>query len=908
MNVRTWTASLFGVMVGLSAATAIAEPQLSSRLAEPTEQAPQPLAGHDRGVPDVVVFDGGAPDLQNANECTSWIQANRFTLGDSTTLTTCTFWTLDINAWDGNCQFFVYEDVGGTPGAVLYSGSVGLYRSATGRFGVGFPEFENQFVFPPGVTLGAGNYMLGLHMASTCGGTFDIGWETSTGAGVASEQFGCAGAWGNYEVRHAFVLYGQNECPPPMQAINGFPNGVEGVPLNPTLTWNNPGCDVLQNVVNGGFETGDFTGWGIITGPGGELSPWSVGGTGWFGDAGPAEGAFWANNGFDGDAGLNYEAYQEVYVPVGANDAAIMWQDRIRWDGLGIVSSLPRTYRVTIQPQFGGSPLETIYAFDFYLHDSGNSLAGDTGYVFHFANLAAYQGQTVRIVWRQDIPETFTGPANFQLDDVRFGCVSPARPVIAPDRAKAFDETFEQARARYAAAHQAAQARPANTSPAAASNNALADAPIALPAERGIGFGNCGELFGAATGTGAGGGTGPSSLYRIDPLTGAATLIGPIGFNGVSGITFMPDGTLYGACNSDAIYGPASSALIRIDPNSGAGTLIGKISDSASGAGRITDISVGPNGTLYGYGDAGNEGLYIIDTNTGAGSFVGFSGTFGGGNGMDFDLDGRLYQTAWDNGCLHELDPLTGASSCVPGTQGTLPQAINALDFNLSTGTLYGSLRSDVNYLITIDKVNGGYSTVGATVLGLDAIAFRCSLAPCSTVFVGGAPNLVDAYEMTGWEEADDFVLFEPTRVTGGRFWTLEIGAWDGTLEYRIYKDAGGLPGLQVAAGLASADRTLTGRSAFGLIEQEWRFELPAPGLLLPPGTYWLGLHASADCGSFDGIYWENGSPAFGQSGQFRLNCAGGWTSSSSDRAFQICGETGGGCCGALYGAATGTG
>ncbi|MHC4482717.1 MAG: DUF7901 domain-containing protein, partial [Planctomycetota bacterium] len=80
----------------------------------------------------------------------------------------------------------------------------------------------------------------------------------------------------------------------------------------------------------------------------------------------------------------------------------------------------------------------------------------------------------------------------------------------------------------------------------------------------------CDFLYGAATGTTSG--NLPSSLYKIDPVTGVATLIGPIGFNGVTGLSFAPDGTLYGTCHD---VSNDQALLITIDRTTGAGTLVG---------------------------------------------------------------------------------------------------------------------------------------------------------------------------------------------------------------------------------------------------------------------------------------------------------------------------------------------
>src|SRR5262245_22524449 len=54
-------------------------------------------------------------------------------------------------------------------------------------------------------------------------------------------------------------------------------------------------------------------------------------------------------------------------------------------------------------------------------------------------------------------------------------------------------------------------------------------------------------IYGSAFSGNFGGGVpGPSFLYAISPTTGAATLIGPIGFPGVGSLAIAPNGVLYG--------------------------------------------------------------------------------------------------------------------------------------------------------------------------------------------------------------------------------------------------------------------------------------------------------------------------------------------------------------------------
>lgn len=239
-------------------------------------------------------------------------------------------------------------------------------------------------------------------------------------------------------------------------------------------------------------------------------------------------------------------------------------------------------------------------------------------------------------------------------------------------------------------------------------------------------------LYGASTGLDTG--QGLSSLYTIDHRTGAATLVGPIGFDNVTGLAFLGDGRLVGSARGDVITATSATTaiLIEIDPATGAGSLIGTISDQDSGCGRMPDISYDPNtDTLYGYGDYCNtdvEGLFTIDPVTGVGTPVGPSGYTGGGNGMDVQPStGIIYATPFDDESLITIDSATGLGTEVPGSAGLVPDRVNALDFHPTSEFLYGSWNDSVsglNYLVLISTLDGTTTVIGETVLGLDAIAF----------------------------------------------------------------------------------------------------------------------------------------------------------------------------------------
>jgi hypothetical protein len=88
-----------------------------------------------------------------------------------------------------------------------------------------------------------------------------------------------------------------------------------------------------------------------------------------------------------------------------------------------------------------------------------------------------------------------------------------------------------------------------------------------------------------------------SDLYTIDPVTGVATSIGPIG-HAITALAFDPtDGTLYGVTSNNSAANPRS--LITIDPTTGATiAVIGQI--SAGNSELLSDIDFDAAGNLYG--------------------------------------------------------------------------------------------------------------------------------------------------------------------------------------------------------------------------------------------------------------------------------------------------------------------
>ena len=134
------------------------------------------------------------------------------------------------------------------------------------------------------------------------------------------------------------------------------------------------------------------------------------------------------------------------------------------------------------------------------------------------------------------------------------------------------------------------------------------------------------------------GGAHPGSLFRVNLSTGAATLIGPTGFDGVPGLAFDLDGTLFGST-------PVTSSLIRINRNTGVGLAVGTI-----GFAFVDAIAVDPTtGTLFGISDLAGNRLITINKTTGKGTSVGLiTGAFNAAPadpivGLTFDSQANLY-------------------------------------------------------------------------------------------------------------------------------------------------------------------------------------------------------------------------------------------------------------------------
>src|SRR5262249_36794317 len=122
----------------------------------------------------------------------------------------------------------------------------------------------------------------------------------------------------------------------------------------------------------------------------------------------PQEGSFVAWNGFDGTGPMQYTMTQDLVLPAGPG-LILTWKDRLQWNfTLPPVSALARDYFVELLNPATSAVLATLYAFT--TGPETTNPTGNTGWLTHSVDISAFAGTTVRLRFREVIPEASTGP------------------------------------------------------------------------------------------------------------------------------------------------------------------------------------------------------------------------------------------------------------------------------------------------------------------------------------------------------------------------------------------------------------------------------------------------------------------------------------------------------------------
>ena len=168
-------------------------------------------------------------------------------------------------------------------------------------------------------------------------------------------------------------------------------------------------------MVNGSFETGDFSDW-VITDLVTPRIPLHVGtagedpGYGFFLSA-PTDGTYAALHGFGGDSSGTIMVAQDFVV---LDEPFLAFDYRAAWDMSD--GAQDRIFRVRVQTNGGGGT----YLTEELLTAPGGSTVYDTGPLSALIDVSPWMGGMYRrISFEWIIPEASTGPAYFQLDNVR---------------------------------------------------------------------------------------------------------------------------------------------------------------------------------------------------------------------------------------------------------------------------------------------------------------------------------------------------------------------------------------------------------------------------------------------------------------------------------------------------------
>lgn len=196
----------------------------------------------------------------------------------------------------------------------------------------------------------------------------------------------------------------------------------------PVQNCTDPGdCTDGDILLNGDFETGDFTNWiaSDIYAPFFPLSVDCIGGFNTFGftPIDPISGSCMSVNGFDGGGnpygGGFINLHQEVTIPVSATAADFTFSWWVAYDLYGFGANLDRIFEMQVLPVGGGAPLAIPYTF--------TAMAGTveygSGWIPVTVDLSAFAGQTIWACFVETIPEDFSGPAQIAIDDVSLNIV-----------------------------------------------------------------------------------------------------------------------------------------------------------------------------------------------------------------------------------------------------------------------------------------------------------------------------------------------------------------------------------------------------------------------------------------------------------------------------------------------------
>jgi hypothetical protein len=184
-----------------------------------------------------------------------------------------------------------------------------------------------------------------------------------------------------------------------------------------------PAARSAELITNGGFETGNFTGW-TPTNAANPWINWNVSGPGAGGGfipvpvaTSPPQGVRVAWQGIAANAGSPFTLDQTVTIPPAAT-ASIMWRHRFQMNlsefcgGSGEPACGNAVYSVQVL-NTSNTVLQTLYTIT-----APGAANTDTGWRLNLRSLNAFAGQTIKIRFITTVSITWAGPGQLEVDAV----------------------------------------------------------------------------------------------------------------------------------------------------------------------------------------------------------------------------------------------------------------------------------------------------------------------------------------------------------------------------------------------------------------------------------------------------------------------------------------------------------
>jgi hypothetical protein len=259
----------------------------------------------------------------------------------------------------------------------------------------------NEVIVPPTVTIFSGQTSAVFNVTLIDDNRPD-GPQSIT---VTGSALGFANGQGSIDVT-------DNETPPaPMNPMP--PHLSTNNPVTVHLSWSPGVGEGVEQLINSGFESGDFSGWVVPPGTNGAF----IINNGTVAPPGPdGTNAPFAGN-YDAVAAPQtspafFQMYQDVMLPTNSTALTLTWEDRIRNFGADFTTN--QQFRVEIRDT-NDVLVEVVFSTQ-----SGDPLLND--WTQRSADLSGYAGQTIRLSF---VINESLAPMNVHLDRVSIRAASP---------------------------------------------------------------------------------------------------------------------------------------------------------------------------------------------------------------------------------------------------------------------------------------------------------------------------------------------------------------------------------------------------------------------------------------------------------------------------------------------------